>query len=596
MVNLINQLSELDKEILKNYICIYSKIDEDEFIGVEEYLEYWNEAKQKLYKALGNQLIVKIPFNFHKDEQTLKNEFEKIVDRHNFISHFRAVLWRFDAEIKNHSPYYCIEDMLYNADFFLHGLPEPVTILFKDDEKPLVLSKGIKYMRAINKIFDRIKSYITSETDCSVQNIEKTIEDYRIRLSEITNYPKDANIVISIHPMDFLTMSDNAANWTSCMSWTDRGCHLSGSIEMMNSNNVVCCYLESLKPYCFIPEDLSETDCNNDFFIPELKDIQNKEAYTWNNKLWRSLFYVTKPILVSGKAYPYENIGLSGKILAEVRKLVSKNLGWDYENQFDHYNDMKNMYSYYDLEDRYHSLPEKGLILFDSKGMYNDFLWNGDYTYLCCRNSVKKNKLISYSGKTKCVCCPEPIIVYNEDFYTDPDDEEEDRYFHTNSQICGFCESSRVCHYCGYAHRKKELYKISSKDGSKIKIVCKNCLKYDFDYCSCCEKVFNCEDIATIVAVDKTKEFFLSEEKTLEKIKDSEIHICYDCLQKHCEKFSEEERRKMSYNRAQYLYWSGIVGDHNYYFYSCLDDSKRKKMKEISIKNPDMEEIMKLIK
>jgi hypothetical protein len=53
------------------------------------------------------------------------------------------------------------------------------------------------------------------------------------------------NLVLSIHPIDFMTSSDNASGWTSCMNWRDDGGYSSGTIEMMNSNMVIIAYLEN---------------------------------------------------------------------------------------------------------------------------------------------------------------------------------------------------------------------------------------------------------------------------------------------------------------------------------------------------------------
>jgi hypothetical protein len=69
-------------------------------------------------------------------------------------------------------------------------------------------------------------------------------EDFRICHSQILNQ-KDlgGNLTISIHPLDYMTMSDNSYGWESCMSWESEGGYRQGTVEMMNSRSVVIAYL-----------------------------------------------------------------------------------------------------------------------------------------------------------------------------------------------------------------------------------------------------------------------------------------------------------------------------------------------------------------
>ena len=49
-IPLINELSELDKKRIKNYLYLYGNRGEN--IPLEEWLKYWEHSNQKLYKAL----------------------------------------------------------------------------------------------------------------------------------------------------------------------------------------------------------------------------------------------------------------------------------------------------------------------------------------------------------------------------------------------------------------------------------------------------------------------------------------------------------------------------------------------------------------
>ena len=112
-------------------------------------------------------------------------------------------------------------------------------------------------------------------------------------------------------------MSDNNSNWQSCMNWQEEGCYRIGTVEMMNSNNVLCCYIEQGKTNWYFGGHQTAEDGSID-------------AYIWNDKKWRILTYITKDIIMSGKSYPYNNDDYSKKIITEVRDLALKNLGWTY--------------------------------------------------------------------------------------------------------------------------------------------------------------------------------------------------------------------------------------------------------------------------
>lgn len=80
-------------------------------------------------------------------------------------------------------------------------------------------------------------------------------EEFRICQSMCTNTTAlEGKLCLSIHPLDYMTMSDNACDWSSCMSWQEDGCYRMGTVEMMNSPCVIVAYLESSHPMYFSRE------------------------------------------------------------------------------------------------------------------------------------------------------------------------------------------------------------------------------------------------------------------------------------------------------------------------------------------------------
>ena len=68
----------------------------------------------------------------------------------------------------------------------------------------------MKTMRAIRKLCDFFGFYSLKDDFLSWR------DSISFALTEKSS-PKE--VVLSIHPLDFLTMSDNNCNWSSCVSW-----------------------------------------------------------------------------------------------------------------------------------------------------------------------------------------------------------------------------------------------------------------------------------------------------------------------------------------------------------------------------------------
>jgi hypothetical protein len=71
-----------------------------------------------------------------------------------------------------------------------------------------------------------------------------------------------------------------------------------GTIEMMNSANIVMAYIEAQNP------------------------MSIGDNFTWNNKRWRQLLVVTPELILGNKQYPYMNDMVQGTALQWMRKLA----------------------------------------------------------------------------------------------------------------------------------------------------------------------------------------------------------------------------------------------------------------------------------
>ena len=65
--NLISQLSSEDKKKIENYIYTYG-IRKENFVGLDTWLRHWGVSKIKLYKLLGNKMMVRFPIVYEKND------------------------------------------------------------------------------------------------------------------------------------------------------------------------------------------------------------------------------------------------------------------------------------------------------------------------------------------------------------------------------------------------------------------------------------------------------------------------------------------------------------------------------------------------
>lgn len=446
-IDLVQKIPESDFKNMEKYVnytayknrFIGKKDLLPQAISLEEWLQQWSHSKQTLFKLMGNKLIQSYPFFCEKNNEALEKEITLLINDHKFFNcgGLDDLIFYINKEITEKYPI----DFDHDSDDFIAGQRKkrdkifsfinqfdlcPVRLLakneplkfeikykFKNKKKTLQIPISTSPMRALGKLVDYFKE--------EVPKAKEQFEDFRIKHSQILNDKHiEGEFCISIHPFDFITMSDNSLGWTSCMNWINRGCFHTGTIEMMNSNNVVCCYLKA----------------KNDFSWGS----GNENEGHWNNKRWRNLAYVTKDIICMGKSYPYQHNEMSNFALNKLRELAENNINWTYSFGPEPYNDMK----YFNTEYPFRRLREykeignvtKHSIIFDTKGMYNDFVSDHKVTRMCIRNKVKQSKIISISGRANCLCCNKTII--KKDNYYDGEDYN-DRYTNVASVFCENC-------------------------------------------------------------------------------------------------------------------------------------------------------------
>lgn len=393
MASIYNQLSPLDLARFENYVDKFG-IAKKRYYGNDKYLRFWAENKKDLFALLGNQLIYETEYINTLSEQEIKDKLYKdFLSDGGFESFIRKLVIDIEAiadEIMSDLSdlwYFSSIHKLFNNNMNLHHSFE---LKNPNKEKPLIIDKNAKLMKALYKVI----SYFDLE-----DKYKEKFEHFRILHSQILNAKTTKEtLCLSIHPMDFVTMSDNANNWSSCMSWKKNGCYRQGTVEMMNSQYVIVAYLKS----------------NSEFVFGK------GEEGTWNSKKYRQLFYIDKDFILAGKAYPYESCEVTNDILNIVKELAENNLGWSYSYYTNYSWEVDNFKIEMDV-------------------MYNDVLncCGNDFPMWYSENlDLNERRVFNVSGPAICLSCGEEHmhLIDSDIDYADPfeNDYEDVRYFYNN--------------------------------------------------------------------------------------------------------------------------------------------------------------------
>ena len=480
-ISLIDKLSDLDKKRINNYLTLYGTRHIDH-LDATEWLEQWSHSKQRLYHALGDKLIVEIPTKIEKSDRIIDGELSEF--RSNYLPSFREIISDFCTLNKIAGHLWTGILSVMNIDTLKSNkFGHNIKITLKNGSS-LQLQEGMKVMRVLNKIIDVIKkcSYYSEKeykesVDVFIKNLKQFENAYSVLLNE--KFIK-GTLCFSIHPLDFMTMSDNSLRWSSCMSWTDNGCYRIGTIEMMNSNNTICAYIKS----------------GSQIYNFNIAEKDNPE-YCWNNKKWRQLFYATKDILCCGKSYPFTfDKETQISVLTALKNVITENVGWDYDFGPELYQDMIHIHSKYRMDNNRSWITfnetKKHNILFDTKGMYNDMLNDTNFKYYCYRNKVKHNKIISVSGKANCICCNKSAL---RDYSADTHDYNE-RYLSADRILCKDCwDKIPSCVNCHVSDPTENYVKLANKNDDSIEYCCTDCFNKFYRICPFCGEIFNFDEL-----------------------------------------------------------------------------------------------------
>ena len=443
------KVSDFDFSNFYEYVRRYAG-DADSFSDlapVEVLLHYWQQGKNKfLWDLMGHELIKSHRFTYKASDADILQQIDTLMTTwDSFCSQFSRNLFEyFGVQNYYHRASTNTEDSkryifctnvinygLYNSDALMStrfSTRAVCSCVHPQTGKKYSICGGQKIMKLLGELAREFQ--MTEE-----------FEKFRIAHSQVLNTKViTGELVLSIHPLDYATASDNENGWNSCMSWKDEGCYRLGTVEMMNSPMVICAYVKS--------------------------DTQEMDHPTWPSKKWRAWIIVddVNHCIYCNKHYPYQSEPIARNAVNWVAHLANEHLGW-------HVGEATLM----------EEAPEHYYLRYTTDFMYNDFNYqNNVYASEDPLPLAKgKYKYINYSGSANCMHCGR-LITY--------DGNSDD----AGTLFCATCGGDIFCASCGCRMRHDDSETYWGPDDQPY---CESCYNENFSTCENCDEVVHNDEI-----------------------------------------------------------------------------------------------------
>ena len=407
-------ITDDEKAMIDYSVWYYGHGQRDNLADLSYRLRFWESNKKNLFNLLGHNLILEKDTDASISTDELTNNIGKAYnndsDIYNFVDLYaRKINQLAHAEKLDYSVFRGLINLTIPATL-ASGICQVNIPKFVINDKELTIQGSAKVVKMLGRLAE-------------ILGIDKDVyENFRLKMSVLTNQNNiKGRLCLSIHPLDYITMSANESDWSSCMSWVDSGCYRAGTIEMMNSPYVLVAYLKS-------KTDMTISD------------------YNWDNKKWRVLVIFDGEHAITIKDYPYYSAAMNNEVLEWIKELAHKNLGIELNNGI---YTRSGAYDY-DMPD-----GTRLKLNYHTEQMYNDF-WSTTHHFIYT-DSFKGCDL-NYSGPKNCMICGDCV---DGEFY----DECETQI------VCSDCLDLIYCDHCGELVGGGQTYEV---DGERL---CESCLE-----------------------------------------------------------------------------------------------------------------------
>lgn len=428
----------------------------------EELFADWMKNKDFFFRAfLNHQLIREFgEVSFHLSADARSRTFSNMIDQIEYtISH---------SEYKKNADFDGLVRFLFEYQDYFFQNEIPTKYIYGCT----VIPKGMKIIRAFK--------YFCNNKD--LLNDLQSIASMVIQNDKITG-----TLCLSIHPLDYLSISENQHNWRSCHALD--GEYRGGNLNYMADSTTMICYLKA----------------KHDVILPRFP-----EDVPWNSKKWRVLLFFNDDLsfVMAGRQYPFSDDSILLKVKQCLEDDDRKFSGWF--NQYIESVDLKssiedeNNSNTYPIELNGKYLPVNGKLLRLNKLVsnaegtlqFNDLLDSSTYTEPFYSFELHRNWVgnwvnmprrswsfpkIVVGKKCNCLECGKAPIEMSESFLCNHCMIEEgqaadDEVFDT----CPFCGERFIQEEGRYAH---------DQWGDEV-LCCPDCYDFNCHTCSVCGETY----------------------------------------------------------------------------------------------------------
>lgn len=443
-------IQEIKEKFDKVIMYSQSGIDNPQ---TDKLFDIWAQSKRDIIEAFGGKYIYEFPekITFELTEDAKNDRIQ------SFINYLLGLGY---PEL----------GMFLEAQrdgFYKNGVVQEYKLY---DDKGTIITKGTKLVKAF-KYF--------------IQN-ENLLNEIQSKASQIIQENKvEGTLCLSVHPLDYLSISENTYNWRSCHALDGEYC--AGNLSYMMDSSTIVCYLKG----------------DNEVKLPNFP-----EDVLWNNKKWRVLLYLSNDwrMIFAGRQYPFTTTSgmqiLLDKFNSSIKhKDIFRWADWDdyVISSLDRVSKDKNYKLHMDFNFEYipvgAELMKLNKLVKDKDGSkhFNDILRSHCYkpiythlikkdqfngTYYCRTNH---NTHFDIGEYTYCLRCGSEEVIESCGSMMCYDCELA--YGKSENEVFGFCK------HCGRRIEVDKSYYVNED------LYCDDCYKECAERCSCCGDSFLKEDM-----------------------------------------------------------------------------------------------------
>lgn len=427
----------INKELLIKQVNRVIEYSQDlENVDCTFLIDKWVEGKNRFISCLGDDLIYEYP-------NTITIELPE-EEKTKQINEFYALIERCAYHTPDMDAYKIISFLRNNEDSLYKNI---VTYGTEKINEGMKISKALKFFIPDKEVLDTVQTALS-----------RMIQEEKI----------SGKLCISVHPLDYLSVSENTHNWRSCHALD--GDYRAGNLAYMVDTSTIVCYLKT--------NDVLEKLPHFPYNVP------------WNSKKWRMLLFVSERGngLFAGRHYPF----FSKSLMDYCKDIyIQKFVDICYDSWSLWHNERKNSIRFKDegevdnfsLGDDFIYINEAITPIHDLMTSspddlhFNDLLNSSCYKpYYAWQKYPRKKSMFFHIGDRYVPCpkCKEGIVS------------------DTDSMVCGNCDDSYIhCYNCGSRVRENDAVWINSNDY----YVCQNCYNDYYGSCDRCGDSYNTEDL-----------------------------------------------------------------------------------------------------